>query len=143
VCICCINIPFDKYLAGITLRGRAESNAAAAAKGLTAGSGRQQDCILQYDGQNNLVDTTDLRGGEGKDTPTYTSYGETYRYGNGIGTGHFKGYEPGVYGYQTGVRNYDPQTGRFLSPDPFKGYLSEPASQNPYMYCRGNLNILI
>jgi len=36
------------------------------------------------------------------------------------------------------VRNYDPQTGRFLQPDPFKGYLSEPASQNPYMYCRGN-----
>jgi hypothetical protein len=36
------------------------------------------------------------------------------------------------------VRNYDPQTGRFLQPDAFKGYLSEPASQNPYMYCRGN-----
>jgi RHS repeat-associated protein len=38
----------------------------------------------------------------------------------------------------TGVRDYDPQTGRFLQPDPFKGYLSEPTSQNPYMYCRGN-----
>ncbi len=40
--------------------------------------------------------------------------------------------------FLSGVRNYDPQTGRFLQPDPFKGYLSEPASQNPYMYCRGN-----
>jgi len=33
---------------------------------------------------------------------------------------------------------YDTETGRFTSPDPFKGVLSDPASQNPYMYCRGN-----
>jgi hypothetical protein len=36
------------------------------------------------------------------------------------------------------VRQYDAESGRFTSPDPFKGYLSDPASQNPYMYCRGN-----
>jgi hypothetical protein len=36
------------------------------------------------------------------------------------------------------VRQYDAESGRFASPDPFKGYLSDPLSQNPYMYCRGN-----
>jgi len=50
----------------------------------------------------------------------------------------YKGYDRGPFGYKTGVRQYDPETGRFLSPDPFKGYMSDPASQHPYMYCRGN-----
>jgi hypothetical protein len=36
------------------------------------------------------------------------------------------------------VRHYDPTSGRFISPDPFKGYMDEPASQHPYMYCHGN-----
>jgi len=60
-------------------------------------------------------------GGEGD--PTLSSY---------------KGYDKGPFGYKTGVRQYDPETGRFLSPDPFKGYMTDPASQHPYMYCRGN-----
>jgi len=60
-------------------------------------------------------------GGEGD--PTLSSY---------------KGYDKGPFGYKTGVRQYDPETGRFLSPDPFKGYITDPASQHPYMYCRGN-----
>ncbi|MHC9543887.1 MAG: RHS repeat domain-containing protein, partial [Vulcanimicrobiota bacterium] len=41
-------------------------------------------------------------------------------------------------GSKCGVRQYDPDTGRFLSPDAYKGSLANPASQNPYMYCRGN-----
>ncbi len=50
----------------------------------------------------------------------------------------YKGYDKGPFGYKTGVRQYDPETGRFLSPDTFKGYLTDPASQHPYMYCHGN-----
>ena len=50
----------------------------------------------------------------------------------------YKGYDKGPFGYKTGVRQYDPETGRFLSPDAFKGYLTDPASQHPYMYCHGN-----
>jgi len=60
-------------------------------------------------------------GGEGD--PTLSSY---------------KGYDKGPFGYKTSARQYDPETGRFLSPDPFKGYMTDPASQHPYMYCRGN-----
>ena len=50
----------------------------------------------------------------------------------------YKGYDKGPFGYKTGVRQYDPETGRFLSPDAFKGYITDPASQHPYMYCHGN-----
>ena len=50
----------------------------------------------------------------------------------------YKGYDKGPFGYKTGVRQYDPETGRFLSPDAFKGYLTDPTSQHPYMYCHGN-----
>jgi len=68
----------------------------------------------------------------------YDSYG-TEIGGEGDPTlSSYKGYDKGPFGYKTGVRQYDPETGRFLSPDPFKGYISDPASQHPYMYCRGN-----
>ena len=50
----------------------------------------------------------------------------------------YKGHEEGAFGHKCGVRQYDAESGRFTSPDPFKGYISDPASQNPYMYCRGN-----
>jgi len=70
----------------------------------------------------------------------YDSYGTTTE-GGGSYEGQlasYKGYDSGPFGYKTGVRHYDPETGRFLSPDPFKGYITDPASQHPYMYCRGN-----
>jgi hypothetical protein len=36
------------------------------------------------------------------------------------------------------VRHYDPASGPFISPDPFKGTLNAPQSQHPYIYCKGN-----
>jgi RHS repeat-associated protein len=52
--------------------------------------------------------------------------------------GLYKSYDEGPFGYKTGVRHYDPETGVFISPDPFKGYMGDPPSQHPYMYCHGN-----
>ncbi|MCD4785779.1 MAG: hypothetical protein K8T10_18320 [Candidatus Eremiobacteraeota bacterium] len=70
----------------------------------------------------------------------YDSYGATTEGGGYYGDqlASYKGYDKGPFGYKTGVRQYDPETGRFLSPDAFKGYMTDPASQHPYMYCRGN-----
>jgi RHS repeat-associated protein len=50
----------------------------------------------------------------------------------------YKGYDKGPFGSKCGVRHYDSESGRFISPDPFKGYMGDPQSQHPYMYCRGN-----
>jgi RHS repeat-associated protein len=99
-----------------------------------------------YDGQGNIVERANASAY--RDFYNYRSYGEPLN--SGVDDG-YKGYEKGpcgagTYGspyewelsYKTGVRIYDPASGRFLQPDPFKGYMSEPASQNPYMYCRGN-----
>jgi RHS repeat-associated protein len=93
-----------------------------------------------YDGQGNVVQISNRAGDLPYNLYKYSSYGEKISLG-GTGSeehGTYKGYDEGPFGFKTGVRNYDPQTGRFLQPDAFKGYLSEPASQNPYMYCRGN-----
>ena len=40
--------------------------------------------------------------------------------------------------YYFGARFYDPETGRFITEDPFHGYLTDPQSQNWYVYCRNN-----
>jgi RHS repeat-associated protein len=92
-------------------------------------------------GQNNVTDVASEFGFPEATNIGYTSYGEG-EYGYSVFEsdlwGSYKGYETGLMGFKTGVRDYDPQTGRFLQPDPFKGYLSDPASQNPHMYCRGN-----
>lgn len=44
--------------------------------------------------------------------------------------------ESGMYFLR--ARYYDPTTGRFISRDPFKGYLSQPQSQNAYPYAYNN-----
>jgi len=96
---------------------------------------------FSYDGQGNVVQVSNKAGELPYYLYAYDSYGATTE-GGGSYEGHllasYKGYDKGPFGYKTGVRQYDPETGRFLSPDPFKGYMTDPASQHPYMYCRGN-----
>ncbi|MGV8120484.1 MAG: DUF6531 domain-containing protein [Candidatus Xenobiia bacterium LiM19] len=94
-----------------------------------------------YDGQGNVVQVTNPSGSMPFSLFTYTSYGLRSTYDQLAGapdTGGYKGYDSGPFGFRTGARQYDPEAGRFLSPDPFKGYMTDPASQNPYMYCHGN-----
>lgn len=94
-----------------------------------------------YDGQGNVVQVTNPSGSMPFSLFTYSSYGLRSTYDQLAGapdTGGYKGYDSGPFGFRTGARQYDPEAGRFLSPDPFKGYMTDPASQNPYMYCHGN-----
>jgi|GEM_PF-1993763 len=94
-----------------------------------------------YDGQGNVVQVTNPSGSMPFSLFTYSSYGLRSTYDQLAGapdTGGYKGYDSGPFGFRTGARQYDPEAGRFLSPDPFKGYMDDPASQNPYMYCHGN-----
>jgi len=93
---------------------------------------------FSYDGQGNVVQVSNKAGQLPYSLYAYDSYGMEIG-GEGDPTlSSYKGYDKGPFGYKTGVRQYDPETGRFLSPDPFKGYMTDPASQHPYMYCRGN-----
>lgn len=47
-------------------------------------------------------------------------------------------YDPALGIYQGGARLYDGKTGSFLSPDPLWGNMSDPMTQNPYLYGRAN-----
>jgi len=40
--------------------------------------------------------------------------------------------------YDLRARLYDPENGRFLTPDPIEGIDSDPSTQNPYVYTRNN-----
>jgi RHS repeat-associated protein len=111
-----------------------------------------ENLYLPYDGQDNVVQATNAVGEPSQAFYSYDSYGaeNKYLYSGSSDCASYKGYDcdplyRGYYGfnssvgyYKTGARFYDTETGRFTSPDPFKGYMHDPASQNPYMYCRGN-----
>ncbi|HAM72269.1 MAG TPA: hypothetical protein DCM86_11555 [Verrucomicrobiales bacterium] len=45
---------------------------------------------------------------------------------------------PGLGAYGMAFRDYDPRLGRFLSPDPFEGVPTEPASRARYPYARND-----
>ena len=92
-----------------------------------------------YDGQGNVSQVSNMAGDEPYSLYAYDSYGtQTGSDCSNDSFSSYKGYDKGPFGNKTGVRQYDPETGRFLSPDAFKGYLTDPASQHPYMYCKGN-----
>jgi RHS repeat-associated protein len=51
-------------------------------------------------------------------------------------TGEQRDSESGLYYLR--ARYYDPETGRFLTADPFPGYLSKPLTHNSYIYALSN-----
>ena len=103
------------------------------------GGAETHNYYCSYDGQGNISQVSNMAGDMPYNMYAYDSYGTQTGddYYNEDFSG-YKGYDKGPLGYKTGVRHYDPETGRFLSPDPFKGYMTDPASQHPYMYCHGN-----
>jgi RHS repeat-associated protein len=100
-----------------------------------------QSYYCSYDGQGNIVQTSNRAGEMPYALYSYSSYGQQWQIesnGYPASGATYKGYDNGPFGNKTGVRHYDNETGRFTSPDPFKGCLGDPQSQHPYMYCRGN-----
>ena len=92
-----------------------------------------------YDGQGNVSRVSNMAGDMPYNLYAYDSYGtQTGSDYSNESFSSYKGYDKGPFGYKTGVRQYDPETGRFLSPDAFKGRMADPPSQHPYMYSRGN-----
>ena len=103
------------------------------------GGAETQNYYCSYDGQGNIAQVSNMAGDMPYNLYAYDSYGtQTGSDYSNESFSSYKGYDKGPFGYKTGVRQYDPETGRFLSPDAFKGYLTDPASQHPYMYCHGN-----
>ncbi len=107
--------------------------------GKFVGGPETHNYYCSYDGQGNITQVSNMAGDMPYNIYTYDSYGtQTGSDYSNESFSSYKGYDKGPFGYKTGVRQYDPETGRFLSPDAFKGYLTDPASQHPYMYSRGN-----
>jgi len=104
------------------------------------GKGTGTNYYCSYDGQGNVEHVSNRAGTAPYEMYKYTAYGECSSYeGNaGAAMSAYKGYDKGPFGNKCGVRHYDSESGRFVSPDPFKGTLGDPQSQHPYMYCRGN-----
>jgi RHS repeat-associated protein len=71
---------------------------------------------------------------------SYYPFGEVRsQSGQAVTGGGYTGQRLSVTGqYHFGAREYDPLTGRFLSPDPFPGFLAAPQSLNPYAYGYNN-----
>ena len=105
----------------------------------TAGAGGVS-YYLPYDGQGNIVQIANRGGLAPYAFFTYDSYGAANRYQGTLSADYasYKGYDYGPAFYKTGVRHYESDSGRFISPDAFKGYMNDPQSQHPYMYCKGN-----
>ena len=75
------------------------------------------------------------------DTYTYTPYGKLSSHeGTSENSFLFTGeqYDPEAGLYYLRARYYSPELARFLSRDTFEGTLTDPLSQNRYLYARGN-----
>ena len=106
---------------------------------ICGGGPETHNYYCSYDGQGNIAQVSNMAGDMPYNLYAYDSYGtQTGSDYSNDSFSSYKGYDKGPFGYKTGVRQYDPETGRFLSPDAFKGYITDPASQHPYMYCHGN-----
>ena len=75
-------------------------------------------------------------------TYRYTDFGETMI--NGDNKAENEGcYTAGIYDQSTGLyylnaRYYDPEDGRFVTEDSYRGETNEPDTQNLYVYCANN-----
>jgi RHS repeat-associated protein len=110
---------------------------------LTCAGEEEGSYYFLYDGQGNVAQLSNTVGELPWHLFKYDSFGKTTEHltsdlQGDSGENLYKGYDSGPFGYKTGVRHYDPETGVFISPDPFKGYMGDPPSQHPYMYCHGN-----
>ena len=104
----------------------------------TDGSGAQT--YFLYDG---LGSTTGLTDGQGNVVGTYTYdvFGAIRSETGGQANDYrFTGEQLDVASnlYYLRARYYDPEIGRFLTRDPFRGSVGNPQSQNPYAYVMNN-----
>ncbi|MBD3316819.1 MAG: PKD domain-containing protein, partial [Chitinivibrionales bacterium] len=93
-----------------------------------------------YDGRGSTRMLTDA-GGNATDTYTYDAFGEMLAStGTTPNTYLFTGeqYDPNARFYYLRARYYDQATGRFISPDPFSGVITDPYSLHKYLYAHAN-----
>ena len=79
--------------------------------------------------------------GQLTDSYDYTPYGELRKHSGTSDTPFlFTGeqYDKETGNYYLRARYYSPELTRFLTRDTFEGTLTDPLSQNPYLYARGN-----
>ncbi len=100
---------------------------------------------LHQDALGSVVATTDSSG-KLKSETIYDAYGnivtETGQSANKFGyTGHQMDKETGLIYFQ--ARYYDPQTGRFITQDPFEGDWTTPLSLHHYLYAYANPTVYV
>ncbi|MEX0800041.1 MAG: RHS repeat-associated core domain-containing protein [Dehalococcoidia bacterium] len=105
---------------------------------ISATDGAGDQTYFTSDGLGSTSDLTD-EDGDAVASYTYDVFG-AIRSQTGIDTlFRFNGQQLDDGGlYYLRARYYDPQTGRFLSRDPFPGYAEKPATQHPYAYALNN-----
>ena len=122
-----------------------EGNVIAAEENVPAADETANDSLKYYlynkDIQGSTTSILNERGA-GELSYEYDDFGETEI--NGSGTfGNEICYTGGIYDASTGLyylnaRYYDPENGRFLTEDTYRGELKEPDTLHLYAYCKNN-----
>lgn len=110
--------------------------------GLDSIAQQRSDRVSFYhvDGLGSTRALTDIDGNL-TDTYSYDAYGNLlHSTGNTTNNYLYTGeqYDPNLDSYYLRARYYDPGLGRFNSPDPFGGLMTEPLSIAKYPYAHGN-----
>lgn len=100
---------------------------------------------LHHDALGSIVASTDTAG-QLKSETIYDAFGnissQSGQSANKFGyTGHQMDKESGLIYFQ--ARYYDPQTGRFLTQDPYEGDWNTPLSLHHYLYAYGNPTVYV
>ena len=109
-----------------------------------SGLDRNQDVMyLPGESVGSIAQAVNLRSGAVMDEYFYDAFGtqsivkkQSASLGQMGYTG--QGYDPETRLVYLRARYYDPVLGRFISTDPFSGYLNQPESQNKYVYGNNN-----